>query len=66
MPLAQGGVFLKPDEIAAAAEYVLTHIKGKGDPDLADCTAFFGEDSSACEVFKAGGHHKMPTPSTTE
>jgi mono/diheme cytochrome c family protein len=66
MPLAQGGVFLKPDEIEAVADYVVTHIKGKGDPDLADCTAFFGEGSSACEVFKKGGHHAMPTPATTD
>ena len=65
-PVAQGGIFLKPEEIAAVAEYVVTHIKGKADPDLADCAAFFGEDSSACEVFKPGGRHKMPTPSTTE
>lgn len=66
MQLAQGGVFLKPDEIEAVAGYVLSHIKGKGDPALADCTAFFGEGSSACEVYKAGGHHAMPTPATTE
>jgi mono/diheme cytochrome c family protein len=66
MPLAQGGMFLKPDEIEGVAEYVVTHIKGKGDPNLADCTAFFGEGSSACEVYKSGGHHAMPTPSTTD
>ena len=66
MPLAQGSVFLKPDEANAVADYVVHHIKGKGDPDLADCTAFFGETSSACDVYKPGHHHAMPTPSTTQ
>jgi Cytochrome C oxidase, cbb3-type, subunit III len=65
-PVAQGGVFLKPEEIEAVVDYVVNNVKGKGDPNLADCTAFFGEDSSACEVYKAGGHHKMPIPSTTD
>lgn len=63
--IAQAGVFLGPEEIAAVAEYVINSIKGKGDPDLADCIAFFGDQSHACEVYKAGGHHALPTPSTT-
>jgi mono/diheme cytochrome c family protein len=66
MHVAQANVFLRPDEIDAVAEYVLTAIKGKGDPNLADCVAFFGEDSKACEVYKGGGHHALPTPTTTQ
>ena len=34
--------FSGPDEIAAVADYVIGAIKGKGDPGLADCVAFFG------------------------
>jgi mono/diheme cytochrome c family protein len=66
MHVAQAGVFLRPEEIEAVAQYVVSFIKGKGDPNLADCTAFFGEQSSACEVYKAGGHHALPTPTTTQ
>jgi hypothetical protein len=64
--VAQAGVFLRLEEIAAVAEYVINSIKGKGDPNLADCIAFFGEQSNACEVYKGGGHHALPTPTTTQ
>jgi mono/diheme cytochrome c family protein len=66
MHVAQAGVFLRPEEIDAVAEYVLSSIKGKGDPNLADCVAFFGEDSKACDVYKGGAHHALPTPTTTQ
>jgi hypothetical protein len=66
MHVAQANVFLQPAEIAAVAEYVINSIKGKGDPNLADCTAFFGEQSQACDVYKGGGHHALPTPTTTQ
>src|ERR1700689_2647925 len=66
MHVAQAGVFLRPGEIEAVADYVISSIKGKGDPNLADCVAFFGEDSKACGVYKSGGHHELPTPSTTQ
>ena len=66
MHVAQAGVFLRPEEIGAVAEYVLSSVKGKGDPNLADCTAFFGEESKACDVYKGGGHHALPTPTTTQ
>ena len=65
-PLAQGGTFLKPEEVEAVAEYVVHQVKGKGEPNLADCVAFYGEQSSACDVYKAGHQHVMPTPSTTQ
>jgi mono/diheme cytochrome c family protein len=66
MHVAQAGVFLRPEEIDAVAEYVLSSVKGKGDPNLADCVAFFGEESKACDVYKGGGHHALPTPTTTQ
>jgi mono/diheme cytochrome c family protein len=66
MHVAQANVFLRPEEIAAVAEYVISFIKGKGEPNLADCIAFFGEDSKACDVYKGGGHHALPTPTTTQ
>ena len=62
MHVAQAGVFLRPDEIAAVADYVIGAIKGKGDPGLADCVAFFGEGSKACDVYKEGGHHRCRRP----
>jgi mono/diheme cytochrome c family protein len=66
MHVAQANVFLRPEEIAAVAEYVLGSVKGKGDPNVADCVAFFGEESKACDVYKGGGHHALPTPATTQ
>ena len=66
MHVAQANVFLRPEEIAAVAEYVISSIKGKGEPNLADCIAFFGEESKACDVYKGGGHHALPTPATIQ
>jgi mono/diheme cytochrome c family protein len=66
MHVAQANVFLRPEEIAAVAEYVISSIKSKGEPNLADCIAFFGEDSRACDVYKGGGHHALPTPATIQ
>src|SRR5271168_4629777 len=66
MHVAQAGLFLRPEEIEAVADYVISAIKGKGDPNLADCVAFFGEESKACDVYKGGGHHALPTPTTTQ
>jgi mono/diheme cytochrome c family protein len=66
MHVAQANVFLRPEEIAAVAEYVISSIKGKGEPNLADCIAFFGEESKACDVYKGGGHRALPTPATIQ
>jgi mono/diheme cytochrome c family protein len=66
MHVAQASVFLRPEEIEAVADYVIGNIKGKGDPNLADCVAFFGDESKACDVYKGGGHHALPTPTTTQ
>ena len=44
--------FLRPSEIAAVADYVIAHIKGKGDPTYADCIDFFGTGSRVCNIYK--------------
>ena len=67
----EANLVLRPPEIGAVADYVLANIKGKGDPTLADCTAYFGDTSRVCDIYRphdAGGpkaHHAMPTPTTT-
>ena len=44
--------FLRPNEVAAVADYVLADIKGKGEPSYAECSAFFGEAARVCNVYK--------------
>ena len=57
--------FLRPNEIAAVADYVVADLKGKGEPTYAECVAFFGDGSRVCNIYKtekpgepasAGGH----------
>jgi hypothetical protein len=62
--VAEAGVFLRPNEISAVADYVLTHIKGHGDPTLAECLAFFGDKSRVCDIYAPAHAHQMPTPTT--
>ncbi|WP_348629403.1 cytochrome c [Methylobacterium sp. 17Sr1-1] len=45
-------VFLRPAEIDAVATYVTTQLKGKGDPTIGECTAFFGATSRACDIYR--------------
>lgn len=45
--------FLRPDEVAAVADYVVAEVKGKGEPNYADCAAFFGEGARVCNIYKA-------------
>ncbi|GAA0572546.1 hypothetical protein GCM10009416_09000 [Craurococcus roseus] len=47
--------FLRPREIETVADYVVAEIKGKGDPDHADCTAYFGEGSRVCQQYQRPG-----------
>jgi hypothetical protein len=63
--VAEATIFLRPAEIEAVAAYVLTTIKGKGEPTLNECVAFFGDASRVCEIYKTDAPHKMPTPTTT-
>jgi len=52
----EGGTFLRPHDIEAVADYVLTHIKGRGEPNYADCVGFFGNTSRVCDVYKTADH----------
>ena len=47
---------LRPSEIKAVATYVFTQIKGKGDPTLAQCQAFFGTGTRVCDVYDNQGN----------
>jgi len=65
-------VVLHTDEINEVASYVVTNIKGRGEPTLAECTSFFGDTSRVCDIYRpkldAGGassRHQLPTPTTT-
>jgi hypothetical protein len=64
--VAEATTFLRPDEIEAVATYVVTVIRGKGEPGLQDCVAFFGETSRVCDAYKTGALHPMPQPQTTK
>ncbi len=46
---------LRQADIDAVAKYVVTNIKGKGDPTLAQCQAFFGTGTRVCDVYGQSG-----------
>jgi mono/diheme cytochrome c family protein len=48
----EANVFLRHEDVEAVADYVLTHIKGKGEPAYSECTDFFGNTSHVCDVYK--------------
>jgi mono/diheme cytochrome c family protein len=48
----EAAFFLRPSEIEAAADYVIAHVKGKGEPTYEDCIAFFGDGSRVCGIYK--------------
>src|SRR5580692_9556399 len=49
----EAGTFLRPNDIEAVADYVIANLKGKGEPNYAECAAFFGDTSRVCDVYKA-------------
>lgn len=49
----EGVTFLRPAEVEAVADYVLTHFKGRGEPTYAECEAFFGAGARACRQYQA-------------
>jgi len=59
----EGGVFLRPNDIEAVADYVLAHIKGHGEPNYDECIAFFGNTSRVCDIYKAGAAKPTSEPS---
>ncbi len=48
----EANVFLRASEIEAVADYVIAHIKGKGEPNYTECEAFFANGSRVCNVYK--------------
>ena len=48
----ESATFLRPNDIAAVADYVIAHIKGKGEPSYAECLSFFSDSSRVCNVYK--------------
>nr|WP_244423182.1 c-type cytochrome [Bradyrhizobium sp. ORS 375] len=59
----EGGTFLRPNDIEAVADYVLAHIKGRGEPTYDECTAFFGNTSRVCDIYKAHATQPASEPS---
>ncbi|WP_376701178.1 c-type cytochrome [Bradyrhizobium australiense] len=57
----EGGTFLRPNDIAAVADYVIAHVKGAGEPTYAQCTTFFGNTSRVCDIYKAGAESSSKT-----
>jgi len=51
MPPEAAG-FLRPGEVEAVVDYVIAHVKGKGEPTYDECTAFFGSASRVCGIYK--------------
>jgi hypothetical protein len=47
----EANTFLRSSDIEAVADYVLAHIKGKGEPNYAECIDFFGNTSRVCDVY---------------
>ena len=62
----EGGVFLRSPDIEAVADYVLTHIKGKGKPNYDECVSFFGNTSRVCDIYKVGSASSSKSPLGTE
>jgi Cytochrome C oxidase, cbb3-type, subunit III len=58
----EANLFLRPSDIEAVADYVTSHIKGKGEPTYGECTDFFGQGSHVCDVYKA---QQSPVGETT-
>ncbi len=59
----EANTFLREPDIAAVADYVLAHIKGRGEPNSAECTEFFGNTSRVCDVYKTAAPAGATGPS---
>jgi len=57
--------FLRPADIEAVIDYVLANIKSKGEPDYADCTAFFGTQSRMCHLYQTPASDQPPGATAT-
>ncbi len=48
----KGQDMLRPREIEAVADYVIAAIKGRGEPTLDECLAFWGEGARQCDEMR--------------
>ena len=48
----EANTFLRPNDIEAVADYVIARIKGKSEPNHAECVSFFGDTSRVCDIYK--------------
>jgi mono/diheme cytochrome c family protein len=48
----EAAAFLRPGEVEAVVDYVLAHVKGKGEPTYDECIVFFGNASRVCGIYK--------------
>lgn len=64
----EAGMFLRPKDIEAVADYVIAHIKGAGEPTYAECVNFFSSGSRVCDIYKtqATQAQKPDTAASTE
>ncbi len=44
--------FLRPEEIEAVTDYLVTTLKGKGEPTREDCIAFWGSEARECKAMQ--------------
>lgn len=47
----EAATFLRPADIAVITDYVLARVKGRGEPNYAQCIEFFGEGSRVCNTY---------------
>ena len=60
----EGGTFLRQKDIEAVADYVLTHVKGAGEPTYAQCIDFFSSGSRVCDIYRPKEEKTGTTAST--
>jgi mono/diheme cytochrome c family protein len=49
----EANTFLRPGDMEAVADYVIAHVKGRGEPNYSECVEFFGDTSRVCDIYKA-------------
>lgn len=49
-PPPRAAAVLQPREIEAVTDHVLTRLRGRGVPTVAECQAFWGEDARQCQT----------------
>jgi Cytochrome C oxidase, cbb3-type, subunit III len=58
----EANVFLRTKDVEEVADYVIAHIRGRGEPTLAECVSFFSETSRVCDIYRKAEHADSPEP----